>query len=62
MTIPDDGNTVAIAELALLQVPPKVPSLSVIELASQSLVMPVIAATGGFTVTTVVRAQPEVVL
>ena len=57
MTMPVVASTVATPVFELVQVPPGVPSLRVIELCAQSLVMPVAGSTGGLTVMVVVRMQ-----
>jgi len=55
---PDTEVMVASAVLLLLQVPPPVASVSVIEEPTQTAVGPPIAAGKGFTVTIFVRLQP----
>jgi hypothetical protein len=49
---------VATAGVALLHVPPAVALLKVVVALTHTLVVPVIAAGSGFTVTVVVTAQP----
>ena len=57
VTLPVDELTVTIG-LALLQVPPPVASLNVVEVPTQILVTPVIVAGNGLIVTGVLIEQP----
>ena len=58
MTRPEPETTVMVAVLLLLQVPPLVPSARFDVKPTQTLAMPEMAGGNGFTVTTVVAAQP----
>jgi hypothetical protein len=55
---PGPGVIVATPVVALLQVPPGVASLNVVVEPTQTIVVPVIAAGSGFTVTVVVMEHP----
>jgi hypothetical protein len=58
LTIPVVSPTVAIAVLPLLQVPPPVPSASVVVAPVHTVVMPVIPAGDGYTVIAIAIVQP----
>jgi protein-L-isoaspartate O-methyltransferase len=62
VTIPVEGNTVAIHGAAELHVPPAVASLKVVVKPGQTCAVPVIATGVGYTVTAMLSEQPDSML